>query len=967
MMPAWGATDGGLQDESRRGRDHITTGAGAPPFPHQPYHNRFQADNRYNQRPQARLPSLVSDNMTMRLRGIAMRRMSMFPHASPADVDLTENAIREEMENDEQNLMKELVSMSTLEQTRAIRELTMSFEEKKRIRNKVLAFRSVKKSHEFTWFAELSENTSLFFRRCGYTMRSARQALELWHGIMKEIGGKFGSSVLTYFMFLKWLLLFNIFSFVVNFSFITVPLLVYDPNITSSVSFRGLELLTGAGYFTHTVMYYGAYSNETLKHGVEYNLQLAYFFTIAVYMVLCGIALIFSMASSFKKNFVLVDPASTSAWQLLCSWDFSVTSEKTVTQRKNNLRVQLKESLSEKAQQELLTVPEKLKHFGIHFCSWLVSTALVVGCAASIFFLCQYEGKLFSQWGPGAASLQQEAETLLVPFMVSLMNLVIPLFFSLFNKLEHYSNNRSQIYTLVVRNVFLRMSILGVLCYYWMNEVSLRSPSQCWESMVGQALYRLVIVDFFFQMLGSFFGEFLRNVIGTKLHRRLGPPEFDVARNVLDLIYAQTLAWIGIYFSPLLPSIQILKFFILFYLKKVSLTQNCQPPRRTGRAAQMQTIFIFLLFFPFFVGAISIVGYTSWSLNPSQNCGPFRGLNQAFSVVEIWIEGLHILPGSGWAVWIYKNIIRSEIFYFLITLIILGVTYVFYQLIQGRKELIGLLKQRIINEGKDKSFLLDKIQNLQSSRPKKDTRQSKDGRSSHQPSLGGHSDAVRQALLARQQAEQEEATYSDGVSVPADISTSSALMQAMLARQRAERETEDLYQRVEDPPSSFSALSLAMEARQRAEGEMLQDNSREGDFYENPTTASSAVSQAIQARLRAEEEASASSAMMQVMKARQQAEQEAGMQWTDVQLQNPAVSSSSAVAQAMQARLRAEEELPASSVMMQVMQARQQAEQEAGMEWAHVQPQNPAAAGSSALIQAMLARQQAQNEYDDGY
>lgn len=136
-----------------------------------------------------------------------------------------------------------------------------------------MAFRSVKKSHEFTWFAELSENVSLvsvnnvyfyeiingtkalavvqkwlcqFFRRCSYTMRSARQALELWHGIMKEIGGKFGTSVLTYFLFLKWLLLFNIFSFVVNFSFITVPLLVYGPNITSNVSFRGLELLTGA-------------------------------------------------------------------------------------------------------------------------------------------------------------------------------------------------------------------------------------------------------------------------------------------------------------------------------------------------------------------------------------------------------------------------------------------------------------------------------------------------------------------------------------------------------------------------------------------------------------------------------------------------------------------------------------------------------------------------------------------------
>uniref|UniRef100_A0A4W5QVW8 Transmembrane channel-like protein n=1 Tax=Hucho hucho TaxID=62062 RepID=A0A4W5QVW8_9TELE len=142
------------------------------------------------------------------------------------------------------------------------------------------------------------------------------------------------------------------------------------------------------------------------------------------------------------------------------------------------------------------------------------------------------------------------------------------------------------------------MSILGILCYYWMKDVA--NTFSCWESIVGQALYRLVIVDFLFIMLGSFFGEFLSNVIGTKCIQSLGVPEFDVARNVLDLIYAQTLAWIGIYFSPLLPVIQIFKFFILFYLKKVSLTQNCQPPRRAGRAAQMQTIFIAILFFPFF-------------------------------------------------------------------------------------------------------------------------------------------------------------------------------------------------------------------------------------------------------------------------------------------------------------------------------------------------------------------------------
>uniref|UniRef100_A0A8D3A2J4 Transmembrane channel-like protein n=1 Tax=Scophthalmus maximus TaxID=52904 RepID=A0A8D3A2J4_SCOMX len=569
---------------------------------------------------------------------------------------------------EEQNLVKKLVALSTRERIRDIRDLPMSCEEKKHIRW-VVDSQAVKGNKRLC--------------QCGYSIRSVRQTLELWQGIMKEIGGKFGTSVLSYFLFLKWLLMFNIFSFLVNFGFITIPLLVYDPlpSIPPNVSFRGLEILTGAGYFNYTVMYYGSYSNETLVGLVEYNMQLAYFFTIAVYMVLCGIALILSMASSFKTNYVLAAPASSGAWQLLCSWDFNITNERAVRQRKNNLR----ESLSEKAQRELLTLSEKLKHFGVYLGCWLLSTGLAVGCGASIYYLCDAAGR----------SLLREAETLLVPFVVSLMNLVVPLFYSLFYKFEHYSSQRRQIYALVVRNVLLRMSILAVLCYYWMNVVA-RTYS-CWESVVGQALYRLVIFDFLFLMLGSFFGEFLSKVIGTTLLPSLGVPEFDIARNVLELIYAQTLAWIGIYFSPLLPAIQIVKFFILFYLKKVSLTQNCQPPRRTGRAAQMQTTFIALLFFPFFVGALSMVAYTAWRLTPSEQCGPFRGLNNTFSVVGVWMDDLEEIPGSQWVVWIYQNVIRSEIFYFLITLIILVIIYMFWQVTKGRKELICLLKQQIVN------------------------------------------------------------------------------------------------------------------------------------------------------------------------------------------------------------------------------------------------------------------------------
>uniref|UniRef100_A0A3Q4I243 Transmembrane channel-like protein n=1 Tax=Neolamprologus brichardi TaxID=32507 RepID=A0A3Q4I243_NEOBR len=557
-------------------------------------------------------------------------------------------------------------ALSTRDRIQAIRDLPMSFKEKKHIR----------------WVSH---------KQIKMIRKSFSQTLKLWQGAMKSIGGKFGTSVLTYFVFLKWLLMFNIFSFLVNFGFVTIPLLVY----------KGLEILTGAGYFKYTVMYYGSYSNESL---VGYNMQLAYFFTIAVYMVLCGISLIFSMAVNFKDNYVLADSASNSAWQLLCTWDFSVTNEKAVKQRRNNLCVQLKESLSEMAQQDLVIYQQcRVFIFSLH-------TVFIIIHYLYLFYVLQ-QATENDNW-----SLLEEAKTLLVPFVVSLINLVIPLFYSLFNKFEHYSTHRKQIYALLIRNVFLKMSILSVLCYYWMSKVPAKGSG--WESMVGQSLYRLVLFDFLFLMLGSFFGEFLSNVIGTKLIPRMGVPEFDVARNVLELIYSQTLAWYE-------PYERYIRHFISSSSVSVSLTHNCQPPRRSGRAAQMQTIFIFLLFFPFFVGALSIVAYTAWSLTPSKSCGPFRGLNNSFSAVDVWIGDLKNITGSQWVVEIYNNVIRSEIFYFLITLIILVIIYILWQVTNGRKELIRRLRQQIVNEGKDKSFLLERLQDLQKSIPNKNTKQKK--------------------------------------------------------------------------------------------------------------------------------------------------------------------------------------------------------------------------------------------------
>lgn len=45
--------------------------------------------------------------------------------------------------------------------------------------------------------------------------------------------------------------------------------------------------------------------------------------------------------------------------------------------------------------------------------------------------------------------------------------------------------------------------------------------------------------------------------------------EFQVPKNVLDIVAGQTITWMGLYYCPLLPLLQSTFIFLTFYLKKV--------------------------------------------------------------------------------------------------------------------------------------------------------------------------------------------------------------------------------------------------------------------------------------------------------------------------------------------------------------------------------------------------------------
>uniref|UniRef100_A0A7N4PVV9 Transmembrane channel-like protein n=1 Tax=Sarcophilus harrisii TaxID=9305 RepID=A0A7N4PVV9_SARHA len=609
----------------------------------------------------------------------------------------------------EEKLIASLINLTPSEGIKIIRNQPLTMQEKRKIRKKVnMERRKSDSTVPLNCCTQCMNAMSLHFRHFKNIMSEFFQSLHVWQRTLKIIGSKFGTSVLSYFNFLTWLLKFNIFSFLVNFSFIIIPQLTESkPN---TLSFTGLELLTG------TVLMTSPHLPPPLIFVYIFSSVVPIHLTAPSSSILMEMNWVYcfcfhSMACSFRNNFINPHIYSRGTAKLVFSWDFTITHEKAVKLKQRNLTTELKENLSEIRHENVIApLKQRLSHLAIHLAAWIVSTGVAIASCAAVYWLAFHNMKFLKQH-------KNEAATLLLPFVVCCINLFVPLFYSSFGLVEKFEIPRHQILVIITRNIFLKISIIGILCYYWLNSVAV-SHEECWETLIGQDIYRLLIMNFLFSLFDSIFGEFLRRIIGTTLIKSLGVPEFDIARNVLELIYTQTLLWIGIFFSPLLPLIHMITLFIMFYMKRVSLLMNCQPPSKAWRASQMMTLFIFLLFFPSFTGVLCVLAITVWRLKPSPHCGPFQGLPSIIHAIYGWIEILSNRPSYLWVVWIYRNLIGSVHFFFILTLIVLIITYLYWQIIEGRKIMIKLLHEQIINEGKDKMFLVEKLLKLQESQKK---------------------------------------------------------------------------------------------------------------------------------------------------------------------------------------------------------------------------------------------------------
>ncbi|XP_056891025.1 BOS complex subunit NOMO1 [Takifugu flavidus] len=623
-------------------------------------------------------------------------------------------------------------------EVKPIRELAKPMAEKRRDNTQRLA-----ETQELSSWSQFRRSARRFLRRFKEDGEEWLDSVKLWRSDIHLIEGMFGTGIQSYFSFLRFLVMLNLIIFLLMFSFVMLPIIV-APHATGNISYnqndgsacsvypssarRGLvifhehiaDLLSGGGFLEQTYLFYGYYrADKIVFPNATYNLALAYLLVTVAYLFLSLIWIVKRSATGFKRNLVQdADRFQSFCNKIFAGWDFCITNENAAKLKRSSLLYELRTDLEEERIKQKIadrTRKEKCRIYLIRLLLNLFVIAVLAACFYSI-----YMATIFSQ----QEQMNNIKENFLVDLIyeylpsivITMANFITPLLFSVIISFEDYSPAFEIRFTLM-RCVFMRLTSIGVLLFsLWSQITKCKEEScicgynhllySCWETRVGQEMYKLTIFDFIIIAAATIFVEFPRKLIvrhcDCGLAKWWGQQEFAIPQNVLEIVYGQTICWIGTFYSPMLPAICTIKYFFIFYIKKVSLINNCRPATRPFRASSSHFFFLGVLLIGLALACLPVIVSVA-HLNCSQACGPFVNYTTSWEVLPTTVselpKGLQSL----------LNALSSEAFavsFFVVTC--LAMFYVI-ALAGAHKRVINQLREQLVMEGRDKRFLIQKL------------------------------------------------------------------------------------------------------------------------------------------------------------------------------------------------------------------------------------------------------------------
>ncbi|CAH1999424.1 unnamed protein product [Acanthoscelides obtectus] len=167
-----------------------------------------------------------------------------------------------------------------------------------------------------------------------------------------------------------------------------------------------------------------------------------------------------------------------------------------------------------------------------------------------------------------------------------------------------------------------------------------RLRSLCWETMFGQELIKLTVMDLIMTIFPTLAIDFFRGLFVRFMNRcwcwdleKKFPQygDFKVAENILSLVNNQGMVWMGMFFSPGLVLLNVIKLYIMMYFRTWAVLTCNAPPEVIFRASRSNNFYYALLLMMLFLCVLP-VGYAIVWIKPSWHCGPFSQYERIFHI-----------------------------------------------------------------------------------------------------------------------------------------------------------------------------------------------------------------------------------------------------------------------------------------------------------------------------------------------
>uniref|UniRef100_A0A8C3F185 Transmembrane channel-like protein n=1 Tax=Corvus moneduloides TaxID=1196302 RepID=A0A8C3F185_CORMO len=449
-----------------------------------------------------------------------------------------------------------------------------------------------------------------------------------WEMKIKEVESHFGSSVASYFIFLRWMYGVNLVLFGLIFGLVIIPEVLMGmpygsmprktvPRAEQATAMDFSVLWDFEGYIKYSALFYGYYNNQRTIGWLKYRLPMAYFMVGISVFGYSLMVVIRSMARNANESTADGDDDNfIFSWKMFTSWDYLIGNPETADNKFASITTSFKESIVDEQ--------ESNKDENIHLRRFLrvLANVLIICCLCGSGYLIYFVVK--------------RSQT-----------------FSKMQNAGWYERNELAEED-VVKNI-THWTLLGHHNSSAGNDSTVTPPpldpadvprGPCWETTVGIEFVRLTVSDILVTYITILVGDFIRACFVRFVNYcwcwdlEAGFPsyaEFDISGNVLGLVFNQGMIWMGSFYAPGLVGINVLRLLTSMYFQCWAVMSSNVPHERVFKASKSNNFYMGLLLLILFLSLLP-VAYTIMSLPPSFDCGPFSGKKRMYDVIQETIE-----------------------------------------------------------------------------------------------------------------------------------------------------------------------------------------------------------------------------------------------------------------------------------------------------------------------------------------